>query len=89
MALTASEEQEIQEEQSPESKEAPEEEETDNALRAVSSTMVSEIGFDEEQQELEIVFLSGRQERYSATKLMWEDLKSAPSVGKWMHENVL
>ncbi len=57
--------------------------------RAVSSSMVAEVGYDRESEEVNVVFDSGREESYSCSPAQWEGLKEAPSVGKYMHETFL
>jgi hypothetical protein len=69
--------------------EVQEEEEQDDEARPVASTMVAEVGYNREANELEVTFDNGKQESYSCTPEQWEELKNAPSVGKWMWANVL
>jgi len=69
--------------------EGQEEEVHDDSTRAVSSTMVGSIGFNRESGELLVDFVNGHSESYPISPDQWEEVKQAPSVGQWMHQNVL
>ena len=60
-----------------------------NQPRPFASSMVAEAGFDPDAGTLTVVFQNGREEDYNATEEQWEELKAAPSPGRWMHENLL
>lgn len=79
----------MEEEELPGTEELGEEEEQDDELRAVPSSMVAEIGYDRETEELEVVFNNGKQDTYPCSPDQWEEVKNAPSVGRWMWANVL
>lgn len=77
----------VEEEAQAEEQERQEEE--DNQLRPVPSSMVAEVGYDKENEELIVIFNNGHEDTYPITPEQWADLKLAPSVGKWMWANVL
>lgn len=80
---------EAQEAEGEEVSEGEEQTEHDDAPRPVASTMVSEIGYNRDNELLEVVFVNGKEEDYACTPDEWESIKEAPSIGKWMHEHVL
>ena len=81
-------ETEEQEEQRSEVETEEEEQKAEDAeLKSVDSTMVSEIAWDE--GTLTVVFQNEKEETYLVDDESWKNLKEAPSVGKWMHDNVL
>jgi hypothetical protein len=83
----AAEAQQHEEEESQEQEEQQQEEEDEP--RDPGSSMVASIAYNRDAEELEAVFQNGRSESYSITPAQWEDLKEAPSAGKWMWANVL
>lgn len=86
------EEAKAQEESEAEEQKASEEEEQheeENEPRDVASSMVSSWGYDESNEQLEVVFQNGHEESYPCSPEQWAEAKSASSAGKWMHENVL
>lgn len=78
-----------EEEELQEQEQENEEEEHDDEPRAVASSMVASIGFNRESGELLVEFVNGRSESYPCDPSQWEEVKTAPSVGQWMHQNIL
>ena len=74
---------ELEEEQQEEQSEAEDE------TRAVSSSMVAEVGYEREAEEVIVVFVNGHEGSYSCTPDQWTGLLDAPSVGKYFWENFL
>ena len=66
-----------------------EEQAEEDEPRAVSSSMVAEVGFDREAEEVKVTFNNGGEASYPCSPEAWSGLLAAPSVGKWMWENVL
>ena len=66
-----------------------EEQEVEDEPRTVSSSMVAEVGYDREGEEVQVVFVNGHEESYGCTPEQWSELADAPSVGKYMWENFL
>jgi hypothetical protein len=79
--------QQAEEEQATEESEEQQAEEDEQ--RSVSSSMVAEVGYDREAEEVHVVFNNGHEEGYSCTPETWTELLAASSVGKFMHENFL
>lgn len=82
-AAKASEEEEQKLESEEEASEAEDE------PRAVSSSMVAEVGYDREAEEINVSFVNGHEESYGCSPEQWSDLLAAPSVGKAMWEMFL
>jgi len=56
---------------------------------AVESSSISEIGFDEASNTLEIMFRDGKLYQYfDVPAHLYEQMISASSIGKFFHENV-
>lgn len=56
--------------------------------KPVTSSMISEISWDEEEEMLTVVFNNGHEEEYPASKEQWQGLLNAPSKGKYMWEEI-
>jgi hypothetical protein len=82
-AVKAEEEAEKEEEQQEEQVEAEDE------VRSVSSSMVAEVGYEREAEEVVVVFVNGHEDSYPCTPDQWSALLDAPSVGKFFWENFL
>ena len=55
----------------------------------VASSMISAIGYDDEQQELTIQFNNGREYSYGGVPASeFDNLRSAQSVGKYFAANI-
>lgn len=63
------------------------ENEEDAELKSVSSSMVSEMAWDE--GTLEIIFNNGHEESYPIDEATWQLLKNSPSIGQAMWSYVL
>lgn len=58
-------------------------------MKAVSSTNLSEVGYDEAQQQLVVTFKSGGKWRYdNVTPSEYEALMNAPSIGSHFHTHI-
>jgi hypothetical protein len=56
---------------------------------SVSSSNIREIGYDEENEVLGVVFHSGTLYHYQGVSLgTFEELRDAPSVGKFFNANI-
>ena len=84
--VKAAEEQEDAEQKATEEEEQHEEE---NEPRDVASSMISSWGYDEANEQLEVVFQNGHEESYPCSAEQWAEAKSSSSAGKFMHENML
>ncbi|WP_394794972.1 KTSC domain-containing protein [Armatimonas sp.] len=59
-------------------------------LVTVDSSMLDAVGYDEEAQELEAVFASGKVYRYEGVpKEVYEELLASDSKGSFMHSAVI
>lgn len=59
-------------------------------LTTVNSEMVHALGYDNETQELEVIFMSGGIYRYrNVPRSVFEEMMQAPSVGHYMHTNIM
>ncbi len=57
-------------------------------MKSVSSSNVSEVGYNEETQEVYVRFLNGSLYIYKGVpKHEYEGLLNAPSVGSYLHRN--
>lgn len=55
-------------------------------MKQVNSSMISEVGYDPNTKDLEIVFKSGKKYVYSGVDLcVYEELIKASSVGQYFH----
>ena len=69
--------------------EESEEEHPEDEQKGVSSVMLSEWGYNRQDEVLEVVFMNGREESYPCSVAQWEDAQNAASVGKYMWANFL
>ena len=59
-------------------------------LVTVESSMIHAVGYDDAEQELEVVFTSGKTYRYTGVpRTVYEDLLAADSKGQYMRANVI
>ncbi len=70
--------------EAPKPTETPEQEAEVNELHPVSSSMVDEVGYDEE--ELQVVFTNGKSYSYPMDRASYLELLRAPSIGKFLWE---
>lgn len=57
--------------------------------KPVVSSMVAEVAYSPESEELEVTFVNGHVETYQVDQSVYEGLLSTTSVGKYMWEWVL
>ncbi|WP_341526037.1 KTSC domain-containing protein [Nostoc sp. UHCC 0302] len=59
------------------------------AMLPISSSMASAVGYDDDEQILQVEFQSGAVYQYSGVELdTWEDLQSADSIGRYFNEEI-
>lgn len=59
-------------------------------LITVNSEMVHALGYDDEEQELEVIFTSGGIYRYSnVPRSVFDDMMKSPSIGQYMHTHIM
>ena len=59
-------------------------------LRRVESNMLIAVGYDRKSRVLEVIFRTGGKYRYkNVPSYKYDELMSAESIGKYMHEHIL
>lgn len=57
--------------------------------KLVASTMVQEVAYEPTGEEVEVLFVNGKEESYACDKTTYEELINASSIGQFMHANFL
>jgi hypothetical protein len=59
-------------------------------LTTVNSEMVHALGYDNETQELEVIFTSGGIYRYNnVPRSVFDEMMHSPSIGHYMHTHIM
>ncbi len=59
-------------------------------LITVNSEMIHALGYDDEVQELEAIFMSGGIYRYTGVpRHVYEEMMASASIGRYMHEHII
>ena len=59
-------------------------------LITVNSEMVHALGYDDEEQELEVIFMSGGIYRYTGVpRHVYQEMMNSESIGRYMHEHII
>jgi len=53
------------------------------------SSQIKSIGYDSESKVFEVIYKNGAKYHYSnVSPELWEEAKTAPSIGKFVHANI-